>query len=161
MEAFPTLAPLVWACYRDADHSCRFPQVSPWAHVRYYARALAWARLLLQGSDLPAVGGQVPPLVLNAPVAFEKFAEVIARAALPDASWHAHFQARWSFLSGQQSQNRKPDIFLSGPGESRAVGDTKYRMCWSARLANGWELPKKPLCASSPAIGTNSTSTCA
>jgi hypothetical protein len=30
---------------------------------RHYRQALAWARYLLQGSDLPAWGGQVPPLV--------------------------------------------------------------------------------------------------
>ena len=94
---------------------------------RYYRRALVWARLLLQGSDLPAVGGQVPPLVLNAPVAFEKFAEVVARAALPNVSWQSHFQQEFSFLTGQQNQQRKPDILLSGPDGLRAVGDTKYK----------------------------------
>jgi McrBC 5-methylcytosine restriction system component len=94
---------------------------------RYYRRALVWARLLLQGSDLPAAGGRVPPLILKAPDAFEKFAEVVARAALPDASWHPHFQQEWPFLTGQQSQSRRPDIFLSGPEGLRAVGDTKYK----------------------------------
>lgn len=52
----------------------------------YYRRALAWARLLLQGSELPAKGGSVPPLALNAPMIFEKFAEAIARNALPNRS---------------------------------------------------------------------------
>ena len=94
---------------------------------RYYRRALVWARLLLQGSDLPGAGGQVPPLVLDAPVAFEKFAKVVARAALPDASWHPYFQQEWSFLTGQQSQLHRPDILLSGPDGLCAVGDTKYK----------------------------------
>lgn len=96
---------------------------------RYYRRALVWARLLLQGSDLPTAGGQVPPLVLDAPAAFERFAEVVAGAALPDAFWHPHFQQECSFpfLTGQQSQSRKPDILLSGPEGLCAVGDAKYK----------------------------------
>jgi hypothetical protein len=83
--------------------------------------------LLLQGSDLPTAGGQAPPLVLNASAAFEKFAERVAWAALPDESWHSHFQQEWRFLSGQQTQSHKPDILLSGPDGLSAVGDTKYK----------------------------------
>jgi hypothetical protein len=94
---------------------------------RYYRKALTWARLLLQGSDLPAAGGDVPPLVLDANVAFEQFAEVVARAALPDAAWRSHFQQEFTFLTGQQNQNRKPDILLSSSDAFRAVGDTKYK----------------------------------
>lgn len=94
---------------------------------RYYRRALVWARLLLQGSDLPTAGGQVPPLVLNAFASFENFAEVVARAALPGPSWRSHPQQPWPFLTGQQSQLHKPDILLSGPDGLCAVGDTKYK----------------------------------
>jgi hypothetical protein len=92
----------------------------------YYRRALVWARLLLQGGDVPTVGGHVPPLVLDAPAAFERFAEVVARAALP-AEWDAGFQQECDFLSGRQAQRRKPDILLKGPGNLCAVGDTKYK----------------------------------
>ncbi len=94
---------------------------------RYYRSALVWARLLLQGSNLPGAGGQVPPLVLDAPIAFEKFAEVVAKAALPDESWCFERQRELPFLNGQQKQYRKPDILLVGPDELCAVGDTKYK----------------------------------
>jgi hypothetical protein len=81
---------------------------------------------------------------LDAPAAFENFAEVVARAALPDASWHPHFQQGWSFLTGQQSQPHKPDILLSGPDGLCAVGDTKYKdvleRAASARLATAKEV---------------------
>ena len=128
---------------------------------RYYRRALIWARLLLQGSDLPAAGGQVPPLVLDAPVAFEKFAEVVARAAIPDVSWQSHFQQEFSFLTGQRNQQRKPDILLSGPDGFSTWEIPNTRMCWNGRRTHGWEPPKKSLRpASSRAIGTNYTSTC-
>lgn len=103
---------------------------------RYYRHALAWAELLLRGSDLPTSGGQVPPLVLDANQAFEKFAEVVARDALPDG-WHPHFQMKLDFLKGRLIQNRKrkPDILLSdsrtrnsvGNPNYKAVGDSKYK----------------------------------
>jgi hypothetical protein len=113
---------------------------------RYYRRALVWARLLLQGSDLPTAGGQVPPLVFDAPAAFEKFAEVVARAAIPDASWHHHFQQKSSFLTGQQCQSHQPDILLSGPDGLCVVGDTKYKdvleRAASARLGTTEEAHK-------------------
>ncbi len=94
---------------------------------RYYRQALAWARLLLQGSDLPTGGGQVPPLVLDTHKAFEKFAEAVARAALPDG-WQAAFQHESVFLTGQQPQKRQPDILFSdAQGAMVAVGDAKYK----------------------------------
>jgi 5-methylcytosine-specific restriction enzyme subunit McrC len=94
---------------------------------RYYRQALAWARLLLQGSDLPAGGGQVPPLVLDTHEAFEKFAEAVARAALPDG-WQAAFQHESVFLTGQETQKRQPDILFSdAQGAMVAVGDVKYK----------------------------------
>jgi len=95
----------------------------------YYRRALTWARLLIQGSNLPGAGGQAPPLVLDAPVAFEKFVEVIIRSALPNG-WNAAFQAERQFIIRQThrlNQTRKPDILLSGPETRIAVGDTKYK----------------------------------
>ena len=57
---------------------------------RYYRNALAWARSLLQGSDLPALRGQVPPLLLSTHQAFEKYVEAVARGALP-GQWRAEF----------------------------------------------------------------------
>jgi hypothetical protein len=92
----------------------------------YYRRALAWARLLLQGSDLPAGGGQVPPLVLDTHKAFEKFAEAVARAALPDGC-QAAFQEESDFLTGQQTQKHQTDILLSDAKGVMAVGDAKYK----------------------------------
>ena len=134
----PRAAQLVWEPFRHllswfspvADvpitasdfHRSRLGRTS-----RYYRRALVWARLLLQGSDLPGARGQVPPLVLNAPVLFEKFAEAVADSALPNAAWHAQFQEEWPFLAGQQSQKHKPDILLLGPDGLCAVGETKYK----------------------------------
>jgi McrBC 5-methylcytosine restriction system component len=107
-------------------HKSRLGRMSP-----YYRRALVWARLLLQGGDLPGAGGQAPPLVLDAPAVFEKFAEAVARASLPDASWHPRFQHECSFSfvtrPGQQDHIRTPDILLSGPDGLCAVGDTKYK----------------------------------
>jgi hypothetical protein len=93
----------------------------------YYRRALVWARLLLQGGDLPRAGGQAPPLVFNAPDAFEKFAEAVAREALPDATWHHDFQQKWPFLTGPQNQLHQPDILISGSDGICAVGDAKYK----------------------------------
>lgn len=104
---------------------------------RYYRHALAWAQLLIRGSDLPGTGGDVPPLVLSAQEAFEKFAEVVARAALPNAAWQAAFQQSWLFLTGTQDQSHKPDILLSGPRGVRAVGDAKYKEVLD-RAAGAW-----------------------
>jgi hypothetical protein len=93
----------------------------------YYRRSLAWARLLLEGSELPTEAGRAPPLVLSAPRIFEKFAEAVTREAIPDACWHHRFQQESPFLAGRQVQTRQPDIFLSGPQGVSAVGDTKYK----------------------------------
>jgi McrBC 5-methylcytosine restriction system component len=94
---------------------------------RYYRRALGWARLIIQGTSLPLAGGQAPPLVLDANDAFERFAEVIARSALPDNGWQVAFQKSYSFLTGQQNQERRPDILISAPRGIHAVGDAKYK----------------------------------
>ncbi|MHB1425485.1 MAG: McrC family protein [Gemmataceae bacterium] len=105
---------------------------------RYYRHALAWAELLLRGSDVPTAGGQAPPLVLDSNKAFEKFAAVVARAALPDAAeWQCDFQKRLPFLEGEliQKRKRKPDILLAesrairsrGEAKYKAVGDAKYK----------------------------------
>jgi len=88
--------------------------------------------LLLQGSDLPAEGGKVPPLVLDANKAFEKFAEVVARFALPsDSGWRATFQHdnKSVFLTGpgQEPQSHIPDILLSDLKGVVAVADAKYK----------------------------------
>jgi 5-methylcytosine-specific restriction enzyme subunit McrC len=107
-------------------HKSRLGRISP-----YYHRALVWARLLLQGGDLPRAGGQAPPLVFDAPDAFEKFAEAIARYSRPDGSWHCHFQndCSFPFLTevGKPDHLRTPDIILWGPGGICAVGETKYK----------------------------------
>jgi 5-methylcytosine-specific restriction endonuclease McrBC regulatory subunit McrC len=102
-------------------HKSRLGRTSP-----YYRRALAWARLLLQGSGLPAGGGQAPPLVLDTHKAFEKFAEAIARSALPDGC-HAAFQEESEFLTGQRTQKHRPDILISDANGVMAVGDAKYK----------------------------------
>ncbi|MDZ7616122.1 MAG: hypothetical protein U1E05_03910 [Patescibacteria group bacterium] len=94
---------------------------------RTYRRALGWARLLLRGSDLPSAGGHAPPLVLDANHAFERFVEVVARAALPDATWQGVFQDSQPFLSGRQHQTHAPDIILRKSQEPYAVGDAKYK----------------------------------
>jgi 5-methylcytosine-specific restriction enzyme subunit McrC len=104
-------------------HKSRLGRISP-----YYRRALIWARLLLQGGDLPRAGGQAPPLVFNAPIAFEKFVEAVVREALP--TWQLDFQQKWSFLTipGQPDHKHKPDILLAGPDGICAVGDAKYKV---------------------------------
>ncbi|MDY0166188.1 MAG: hypothetical protein RBS80_06565 [Thermoguttaceae bacterium] len=111
---------------------------------RVYRRAMAWARLLLRGSDLPSPGGQAPSLALDANRAFERFAEVIAQAALPDATWQAAFCNSRPFLSGQQHQVHEPDIVLWKSQESYAVGDAKYKdvleRAMTSQLASGEEV---------------------
>ncbi|MHB1423863.1 MAG: McrC family protein [Gemmataceae bacterium] len=112
---------------------------------RYYRSALAWAELLIRGSDLPVAGGRVPPLVLDANSAFEKFAEVVARATLPEANWHADFQQDSTFLTGEQNQSHRPDILLSDHNGIRGVGDAKYKEVLeqagaNAALATGEEV---------------------
>lgn len=97
----------------------------------YYRRALVWARLLLQGSNLPGAGGQVPPLVLDAAVAFEKFAEIVTQAAKPDG-WKFGRQVNQEFFIKQEGRtagerHRKLDILLSSPDGRCAVGETKYK----------------------------------
>jgi hypothetical protein len=94
---------------------------------RYYRHALTWAALLLHGSDVPAEGGQVPALVLKSHDAFERFAKSVACAARPSTAWDCTSPTDWPFLTGEQSQSRKPDIFLAGPQIVRAVGDAKYK----------------------------------
>jgi len=96
---------------------------------RYYRQALVWARLLLKGSDLPKESGQVPPLVLDTHSVFEKFAEVVARAALPAVGWRAtvQYDNTLDFLTGQSPQKIKPDILLRSPKGVAAVGDAKYK----------------------------------
>lgn len=94
---------------------------------RHYREALIWARFLLEGAGLPSAGGRASALVLKAPAAFEKFAEAVARGALPDRSWRCGSQESWPFLSGQQIQSRRPDILVMRSDGSCAVGDTKYK----------------------------------
>jgi hypothetical protein len=94
---------------------------------RYYRNALTWAQLLLRGSDLPSAAGQVPPLVLSASDAFERFAEVVARSSLPEHGWRATFQESWPFLTGLQTQRHDPDIIVSSRLGIHAVGDAKYK----------------------------------
>lgn len=111
---------------------CRLGRTS-----RYYRRALDWAELLLRGSDVPTAGGQAPPLVLDSNRAFEKFAEVVARDALPDTgAWQCVSQKELAFLRfGQESQKRIPDMLLSDDlRKIRAVGDAKYKdvLDWAA-----------------------------
>lgn len=93
----------------------------------YYRRALAWARLLLHGSDLPVSCGHAAPIVLDAPRIFEQFAESITRDALPNPAWHSHFQHQCDFLVGRQTQHHQPDIFLASTDGVAVVGDTKYK----------------------------------
>lgn len=103
---------------------------------RYYRHALTWAELLIRGSDVPTAGGRTPPLVLDSNKAFEKFAAVVARDALPDA-WLCTPQHELPFLEGEliQKRKRKPDILLSdsraihsgGDANYKAVGDAKYK----------------------------------
>jgi hypothetical protein len=129
-------ATLIWTPFENVSpwfNSVAEVQITPLdfhkSHLgrtsRYYRHALAWARLLIQGSDLPTLSGQVPPLVLSSHQAFEKFAEAVARAATPEI-WRGEFQEAWVFLSGSQLQKHQPDITLWGPG-SVAVGDAKYK----------------------------------
>jgi 5-methylcytosine-specific restriction endonuclease McrBC regulatory subunit McrC len=94
---------------------------------RFYQRALIWARLLLQGSDLPVASGRIPPLILNTPPAFENFAKLIVRAALPDSSWRLDFRVPWTFLTGRHAQDRIPDFLISNSHGVCAVGDAKYK----------------------------------
>lgn len=104
---------------------CRLGRTS-----RYYRRALIWAELLLRGSDVPTAGGQAPPLVLSTHEAFERFAGVVASAARPDSEWHCHVKKqkkRLPFLTGKKPQDRVPDILLSHPCGTSAVGDAKYK----------------------------------
>ncbi len=108
---------------------CRLGRTS-----RYYRRALAWAELLLRGSDAPTAGGQAPSLVLDSNKAFEKFAEVVVRDAMSD-SWQCYPQEKLDFLEGEQIQTREPDILLTdshaihagGKVKYKAVGDAKYK----------------------------------
>lgn len=94
---------------------------------RYYQRALTWARLLLQGSDLPAANGRVPPIVLDTAPAFENFARVTVQAALPNSSWRLDSRKPWPFLTGQHAQDRIPDFLVTNTHGMRAVGDAKYK----------------------------------
>ena len=94
---------------------------------RFYREALSWARLLLQGSDVPSAGGRVPPLVLDANKAFEQFANVVVRAAMPDISWRVMEQECLDFRAGDVPI--RPDLLLRDSGNVvRAIGDTKYKL---------------------------------
>jgi hypothetical protein len=103
-----------------------------------YRHALTWAELLIRGSDVPTAGGRTPPLVLNSNTAFEKFAAVVARDALPDAvEWRCETQKPLPFLKGELLQNRnrkrKPDILLSDSRAMRSGGDVKFKAVGDAK----------------------------
>jgi 5-methylcytosine-specific restriction endonuclease McrBC regulatory subunit McrC len=95
---------------------------------RYYRRALSWARIIVQGMDLPATGGIAPPLAFDAEDVFERFARVVVRSALPTSAHRLMPPEReYPFLQGAQDQNRKPDIVVSNSKGVHAVGDAKYK----------------------------------
>ena len=128
---------------------------------RYYRRALVWARLLLQGSDLPAVGGQVPPLVLNAPP---------PSRSLLKWSPGQHFRMTlgtpiFSRIGRSSPDSRANPVSRTSScrvlTDSCAVGDTKYKDVLERAAQARLGTAKKSLrSASNPPIGTNSTSTC-
>lgn len=106
-----------------------------WRMSRYYRHALAWARFLLAGSDLPTYGGHAPPLVLDTHKVFEKLAQSIARAAVPGAWVEKRSK---SFLTGEhiRRQIRKPDIRLRS-ADANAVGDAKYKEVLERSMRKG------------------------
>jgi hypothetical protein len=111
---------------------------------KYYARALALARLILQGADRPMAGGNAPPLVIDANVAFERFSQVIAEAAvrrLAVAGWHAERNQKTGFLFGRQPQKRAPDIRIKRGNGVVAVGDAKYKDVLESIDADGRTAP--------------------
>ena len=106
----------------DDFHKSRLGRTS-----RFYREALSWARLLLQGSDVPSAGGRVPPLVLDANKAFEQFANIIVRSAMPDISWSALEQNGLDFRAGGPPIS--PDFLVLDSSKGvRAVGDAKYKL---------------------------------
>lgn len=95
---------------------------------RFYRDALRWAELILAGSDLPAASGKIPPLVLDANAAFERFAEVVVRSAIQRREGQrAEFQETLPFLRGVQTQGHRPDIIVRDARGVLAVGDSKYK----------------------------------
>src|SRR5262249_46365337 len=84
---------------------------------------------------------------LNTHKAFERFAEVVAGAALPDVGWRADFQNEWPFLTGagQKAQSHIPDILLSDPKGVVAVGDAKYKEVLERAPGAGLETGKEVL----------------
>jgi hypothetical protein len=99
---------------------------------RHYRDALAWARFLLRGSDLPTAAGRVPPLILNANDAFERFAKVLAQSAsaLAGTDWRATGLEQTEsvdFLIEGQFQTREPDIVIRSQKGIHAIGDAKYK----------------------------------
>jgi hypothetical protein len=106
-----------------------------WRTSRYYRRALAWAELLIQGSEGPVSGGQAPPLVLDANRTFEQFAGTVARAAVSNTTWSLHFHQETAFLHANQTkQSHVPDILLTNKScRMRAVGDAKYKQVLEQR----------------------------
>jgi len=76
---------------------------------------------------VPSAGGRVPPLVLDANTAFERFANVVVRSATRDISWRAEEQEPLYFRTGDDPI--RPDLLLRDSGnEVRAIGDTKYKL---------------------------------
>jgi len=108
-------------------NSVHFQQSRLGRSSRYYRDSLAWAKMLLLGGDLPTPGGRLPPIVLDAPVAFEKFTEAVVRAAITDSPLTYVPQKELQFLRGGQTQFRKPDILVELSGRACAVGDAKYK----------------------------------
>ncbi len=107
-----------------------FSKTRLWRTSQHYRHALDWARLILQGMDRPAAGGQASPLVLDANAAFERFAEVVVQAAIrqiPGMPYSLHPQVSLPFLTGPQAQDRRPDLLIRNEQQAIAVGDAKYK----------------------------------
>jgi len=63
-------------------------------------RAIAWARLIVQGLDRPVSGGDAPKLAIDANDAFERFAKILTRDAVRatgDRRWQT-FAPEFAFL---------------------------------------------------------------
>jgi len=103
-------------------HRARLGRISP-----YYRRALLWARMIIQGTDLPTAGGSTPPLAFNAHATFEHFAEAVTRSAMPTPAFRPMFQEPYPFLTGPQDQKHKSDIIILSSDGIHAVGDAKYK----------------------------------
>ena len=107
-----------------------FSQVHFDALNRHYRTPLALAELLLDALGVTHRPGRfdLPPMFLNMPVVFERFAAGLLARALRDTDLRAHSSAHSTALDDHGRLAVTPDVLVTRAGEPVCVIDAKYKL---------------------------------